>query len=96
MRARLAAGGRDMSQVTDRELQALLAERVRQFRDEAPTSAAAAATVILDGVKAQKWRILVGDDAHFLDAEVRKTPEEAYEEAFFARFAAEAGWKVGR
>jgi NAD(P)-dependent dehydrogenase (short-subunit alcohol dehydrogenase family) len=96
MRERLSAGGRDMSQVSDAELQALLAERVRQFRDEAPMTAVAAATVILDGVRAGKWRILVGDDAHFLDAEVRKTPEDAYEDAFFARFAAEAGWKVGR
>lgn len=96
MRARLSAGGRDMSQVSDAELQALLAERVRQFRDEAPMTAAAAATVILDGVKGEKWRILVGDDAHFLDAQVRKAPEDAYQEAFFARFAAEAGWKVGR
>jgi hypothetical protein len=96
MRERLSAGGRDMSQVSDAELQALLAERVRQFRDEAPMTAAAAATVILDGVKAGRWRILVGTDAQFLDAEVRKAPEDAYEEAFFMRFAAEAGWKVGR
>ncbi len=96
MRERLSAAGRDMSQVSDAELQALLAERVRQFRDEAPTTAAAAATVILDGVKAERWRILVGADAHFLDAEVRKAPEDTYEEAFFTRFAAEAGWKVGR
>ena len=96
MRERLSASGRDVSQVSDAELQALLAERVRQFRDEAPTTAAAAATVILDGVKAGRWRILVGDDAHFLDAEVRKAPEDTYEEAFFTRFAAEASWKVGR
>jgi NAD(P)-dependent dehydrogenase (short-subunit alcohol dehydrogenase family) len=96
MRERLSASGRDVSQVSDAELQALLAERVRQFRDEAPTTAVAAATVILDGVKAERWRILVGDDAHFLDAEVRKAPEDTYEEAFFTRFAAEAGWKVGR
>ena len=96
MRERLSASGRDVSQVSDAELQALLAERVRQFRDEAPTTAGAAATVILDGVKAERWRILVGDDAHFLDAEVRKAPEDTYEEAFFTRFAAEAGWKVGR
>ena len=96
MRARLSAAGRDMSQVSDAELQALLNERVRQFRDEAPMTAAAAATVILDGVKAGRWRILVGTDAQFLDAEVRKAPEDAYEEAFFVRFAAEAGWKVGR
>jgi len=35
-------------------------------------TAAAAATVILDGVKAGRWRILVGDDAHRLDERVRQ------------------------
>jgi hypothetical protein len=29
-------------------------------------------------VKAGKWRILVGDDAHALDEAVRKDPENAY------------------
>ena len=37
------------------------------FRDSAPTSAAQAATIILDAVKAGKWRILVGDDARILE-----------------------------
>jgi hypothetical protein len=27
---------------------------------------------------------------------VRQTPEDAYEAAFFERFAATAGWRVGR
>jgi NAD(P)-dependent dehydrogenase (short-subunit alcohol dehydrogenase family) len=48
------------------------------FRDNAPMSAAEAATVILDGVKAGKWRILVGDDAHLLDERVRADPETVY------------------
>jgi NAD(P)-dependent dehydrogenase (short-subunit alcohol dehydrogenase family) len=48
------------------------------FRDSAPMTAAAAATVILDGVKAGEWRILVGDDAHALDEAVRKDPKAAY------------------
>ena len=46
------------------------------FRDEAPTTAAQAAKIILDGVKAERWRILVGDDAHKLDERVRQTPEQ--------------------
>jgi NAD(P)-dependent dehydrogenase (short-subunit alcohol dehydrogenase family) len=50
------------------------------FRDNAPTSAAEAATVILDGVKAGTWRILVGDDAVKLDAAVRANPLAAYGE----------------
>ena len=36
----------------------------------------------LDGVKAERWRILVGDDAHKLDERVRKTPERAYTPEF--------------
>ena len=63
------------------------------FRDEAPTTAAAAAKIILDGVKAERWRILVGDDAHRLDERVRQTPERAYEGDFFESFAEEVGWR---
>ena len=33
------------------------------FRNTAPTTAAEAATIILDGVRAGQWRILVGEDA---------------------------------
>jgi hypothetical protein len=57
------------------------------FRDNAPTSAAQAAKIILDGVKAEKWRILVGDDAVRLDENVRKAPEKAYDPDFFQLFA---------
>jgi len=96
MRVRLAASGRDLSQVSDADLQALVLERARQFLENAPTSAAAAATIILDAVKAGRWRILVGDDAKQLDELVRQAPEDAYEPAFFADFAAKFGWRVGR
>jgi len=96
MRARLSAAGRDLSQVSDADLQKMAAERARRFREEAPMTAAEAATVILDGVKANRWRILVGRDAHRLDELVRQAPEAVYEEEFFAAFAAEAGWAVGR
>jgi hypothetical protein len=50
------------------------------FRDSAPVTAAQAATIILDGVRAGKWRILVGDDAQALDEMVRADPEGAYSE----------------
>ena len=49
------------------------------FRDNAPMTAAEAATVILDGVREGRWRILVGDDAHRLDERVRAEPERAYD-----------------
>lgn len=95
-RARLAAGGRDLSQVSDADLQALTIERARQFAENAPTTAATAATIILDGVKAGRWRILVGDDAYQLDELVRQAPEDAYEVTFFEELAAKIGWRVGR
>jgi len=51
------------------------------FRDSAPVSAGAAATVILDAIRAGQWRILVGEDAQSLDARVRASPETAYDRA---------------
>ena len=49
------------------------------FRDNAPMSAAEAAAVILQGVRDERWRILVGDDAVALDERVRADPEHAYD-----------------
>ena len=62
------------------------------FSDEALTSAAQAATIILDGVKANRWRILVGVDAQKIDEMVRQSPVRAYDIAFFDEFARAAGW----
>jgi hypothetical protein len=95
-RARLASMGRDPAALSDAEIQALVAERARRFLEEAPTTAAEAARIILDGVKAGRWRILVGADAHLIDERVRQSPEQAYEVEFFESFAAEAGWRLGR
>ena len=50
----------------------------------APTTASQAATIILDGVKAERWRILVGEDVTRLDRRVRADPERAYEPDFEA------------
>jgi NAD(P)-dependent dehydrogenase (short-subunit alcohol dehydrogenase family) len=94
-RARLAAGGREASGLSDDDIRTLVTERERRFREEAPTSAAQAATIILDGVKAERWRILVGDDAHKIDALVRRSPERAYDTDFFEGFAKDAGWRIG-
>jgi len=96
VRARLASMGRDASALTDADIQAMLAERARRFVTDAPTSAAEAATIILDGVKADRLRILVGPDAHVIDEMVRQDPDHAYEPDFFARFAVRAGWYRGR
>ena len=51
------------------------------FRDKAPVSAAAAASVILAGVRSGTWRILIGEDAEMIDAAVRAKPQAAYDYA---------------
>ena len=94
-RQRMKGMGLDVDAMSDGEIQQKAQDRARTFRDEAPTTAAQAAKIILDGVKAERWRILVGDDAHKLDERVRKTPEQAYTPEFFQSFAEEAGWKIG-
>ena len=68
--------------MSDDQIRQAIHDRGIMFRENAPTSAAEAATIILDGVKAKRWRILVGDDAHNLDANVRAAPEQAYEPDF--------------
>jgi NAD(P)-dependent dehydrogenase (short-subunit alcohol dehydrogenase family) len=64
----------------DDELTALMEEASRMFKENAPTTAAEAATIILDGVRTERWRILVGDDAHRIDEAVRADPERAYDD----------------
>jgi NAD(P)-dependent dehydrogenase (short-subunit alcohol dehydrogenase family) len=95
MRQRLKGIGTDTTAMSDEDIQQLALDRARSFRDEAPTTAAAAAKIILDGVKAERWRILVGDDAHRLDERVRQTPERAYDAEFYQSFAKEVGWRIG-
>jgi NAD(P)-dependent dehydrogenase (short-subunit alcohol dehydrogenase family) len=51
------------------------------WRESAPTTAAEAAAIILDGVRSGAWRILVGEDAKKLDEFVRGNPESAYDHA---------------
>jgi short-subunit dehydrogenase len=91
-RERFALVGRDVSHLSDDQLRNLVSELERRFRDEALTSAAQAATIILDGVRANSWRILVGVDAHKIDEMVRQSPVRAYDIAFFDDFARAAGW----
>jgi NAD(P)-dependent dehydrogenase (short-subunit alcohol dehydrogenase family) len=94
-RQRLKGMGVDTTSMSDQEIQQIALDRARSFREEAPTSAAAAAKIILDGVKAERWRILVGDDAHRLDERVRQTPERAYDAEFYQSFVKDVGWRIG-
>lgn len=77
------------------EPNAEMIERGTMFRNTAPMTADEAATVILDGVRAEQWRILVGLDAHALDMAVREAPEEAYEPDFIGRLAGHLAPLVG-
>jgi NAD(P)-dependent dehydrogenase (short-subunit alcohol dehydrogenase family) len=94
-RTRIAAMGVDVAALSDDDIRARLAERARRFLEDAPTTAAQAARIILDGVKAGQWRILVGGDAHAIDERVRRSPERAYGLDFFEEVAAEVGWRLG-
>jgi hypothetical protein len=93
-RARIASMGRDVANMSDDDIRRIIAERERRFIEDAPTSAAEAAKIILDGVKAERWRILVGPDAQIIDEMVRASPEQAYDTGFFDDFAAKAGWRL--
>ncbi len=96
IRARLTSMGRDATKFSDPDIEQMHAERARRFVTDAPTSAAEAAKIILDGVRADRLRILVGPDAHIIDRMVREDPDHAYEAEFYQRFATEAGWSLGR
>ena len=95
MRQRLKGMGVDVAAMSDEDVQQAAQDRARTFRDEAPTTAAQAAKIILDGVKAGQWRILVGDDAHRLDQKVRQAPEEAYTLEFYESLIKDVGWRIG-
>ncbi len=79
-RRQLARHGVPTDGVTDDEIRNMMKMAGEMFRDNAPLTAAQAATIILDGVRAGRWRILVGDDAQALDKAVRADPEGAYGE----------------
>jgi NAD(P)-dependent dehydrogenase (short-subunit alcohol dehydrogenase family) len=94
-RQRMQGKGVDTTNMSDEEIQQIALDRARIFLEEAPTTAAQAAKIILDGVRAGRWRILVGEDAHKLDAKVRQTPDAAYTEEFHRSFVEESGWRIG-
>ena len=94
-RQRMQGRGIDTTTMSDEEIQQVALDRARAFLEDAPTTAAQAARIILDGVKGGRWRILVGEDAERLDAKVRRSPDEAYTEEFYQSFVQEVGWRVG-
>ena len=85
IRAQMVASGLPVGNESDDHIRAAVAQRAVDFRDNAPTTAGQAASIILDGVRQNRWRILVGDDAHLIDNLVRQDPENAYEMEFMER-----------
>jgi NAD(P)-dependent dehydrogenase (short-subunit alcohol dehydrogenase family) len=82
IRERMKRQGLPADAIPDDLIRAGLQQLADDFRDKAPLTAAAAATIILDGVRRGDWRILVGEDAHEIDRLVRADPGAAYEESF--------------
>jgi NAD(P)-dependent dehydrogenase (short-subunit alcohol dehydrogenase family) len=78
VRAEWARRGAPVDALTDDDVRKGVQAMAEGFRDRAPTTAAEAATIILDGVRAGEWRILVGDDAVQLDQAVRADPVGIY------------------
>ena len=85
VRERMIAAGLPVDNEPDDHIRAALQANGESFRDNAPMTAMAAAQVILNGVRENRWRILVGDDAVALDRHVRADPEAAYDSDFMDR-----------
>jgi NAD(P)-dependent dehydrogenase (short-subunit alcohol dehydrogenase family) len=83
VREQAARRGLPVDRVSDDDLRKGMQLMAETFRDAAPTSAAQAATIILDGVRNDEWRILVGHDAEVVDERVRADPVHAYEPEFW-------------
>ncbi len=85
IRKNLAERGAEVDQMSDSDLTDLVNMQGQRFRDEAPTTAAQAAEIILNALRDNRWRILVGSDAIVIDELVREDPEAAYEPEFRQR-----------
>lgn len=94
-RERIERMGFPVGGATNDQIRGALQMIGESFRDRAPMTAAEAAKVILDGVREERWRILVGRDAQVLDRLVRETPEEAYEPSFYERLTKETPFGLG-
>lgn len=95
LRVRLSRAGIAVDKMSDEQVAAAGAAVAKAFLENAPTTAAEAVKIILAGVREERWRILVGADAHELDRRVRAEPEQAYEAEFHRSFVADVGWRLG-
>jgi NAD(P)-dependent dehydrogenase (short-subunit alcohol dehydrogenase family) len=81
MRERWRKMGVEQKPQTNDEVRAMVKTQREGYRDGGLTPDQAA-TVILDGVRNDEWRILVGPDAVALDEAVRAAPLDAYDLEF--------------
>jgi NAD(P)-dependent dehydrogenase (short-subunit alcohol dehydrogenase family) len=95
LREQMVRRGFPVADVPDDQMRVVMQQIGIIFRDSAPTTAAQAATIILDGVRNDEWRILVGEDAKVLDRLVRESPETAYEKAFMEALQATGHLRMG-
>lgn len=95
LRQQIEASGIDLGGASDEDIRNLMQMRAELFETAAPTTAGAAATVMLDAVKSNTWRVLIGDDAAALDDALRARPTEVYTEAFMADLQADGHFTGG-
>ena len=81
------AGRSDHEAMSDDEIRAAGAREIADMQ-RLGMAPAEAAQIILDGVRAGRWRILVGSDTESLDALVRESPDRAYDPDFVDRWRA--------
>ena len=72
------------SNVSNEEFRQNLEASRKEYK-KAPVSSAQAAEIIIEGVKNDEWRILIGKDAEALDKAVRQEPLKAYDLDFSER-----------
>lgn len=77
--------GGSAPEADDEALAATVDRLNQQYAMHAPLSPTSAAELILQGVEAGRWRILIGDDAKVMDEMVRAEPETAYSSSFIQR-----------
>ena len=85
VRTRMKRMGLDADALSDDQVRGIVAQQAIDFEKKAPLTAEGAAEIILDGVREERWRILVGNDAEAIDALVRESPEQAYYADFHVR-----------
>lgn len=89
LRAWLSARNIPHDSLSNDEVRQFLQAQVDNFRDNAPVSAAQAASQILDAVRTGRWRLLIGEDAKLIDKLARENPEQLYDPAFLPQMTAQ-------